>query len=1100
MTTIKKWGHSAFSMKKQNVPIFGNGPGSQGGYVLVTVMVAAFLVASVAYVLSQSSVLSSRMAAADLDRDAARYVAEAGIRHALWLAQRSECSNYPSLVDEPFGAHSYSASPSASSGSPLAFKSVANLDSGATASLKSATYPVYAASESKSVVLQPDPALGKDTWITSGQPGKNAGAHPALPIDDTNERALLQFDLSAIPASAHIDSATISLYAKLVSGSAEVGAYRVTAPWIEGSCGSGGSCIADGATWLTSDGLTAWATPGGEYMGSSESVTVVDASESWFTWDVTAAAAQWHSGATPNYGLLLKVASGTGFDASMQSSDSPDASARPKLTISYSCECGAVCGSGSVVDVPVTSASDDAEESSAFGVMYIDSTDLELAVDGLTSDLAGIRFAAVGVPYGATISNAYVQFQVDESDSGLANLTVHGIAESDTATFTTDNSNISSRPLTISSVNWVPPAWSTPGDRGLDQRTPSLTAIVQELVNQPGWSSDSALGIVISGTGTRTAEAYEGDSSGAPLLHIEFTGGSEASGSVPLLFVVGNTGGPGMTAEELAHQALLESWGYTVEIIDDDASQAEFDAAVANNDVIFTTNDITASRLGTKVVDATIGVVTSEANLSDEFGMASSIGWDSGTAVEINDNGHYVTSPFTTGLLTVLSTNESLAYVTGTLSADLGELASSSSGFGVVTLEAGAAMYGGGNAAGRRIQLPWGGNGFNPNNLNADGLTILKRAIEWGAGAGGALLDFQVAGGNDDAEELSSGGTMYLTSTDLELADNLAASGQPTDIVGIRFTGVTIPQGTAITNAYIQFQVDEVSSGAASLTVEAEAADDAAQFTSTPFNLTSRPRTTAFALWAPPDWTTIGEQGIEQRTVDLSAVIQEVVDRPGWASGNALAVIVSGSGTRTAEAYDGDVAGAPKLHIEYGSGGGAGGGGGGSGDGGGPTSGTFRDEFNTKNSYAGSDGTLNWTTDWLEINESDGAGSGDEALIDDIHKYQLRIRDNDGDGEGVQREADLSGCGSASLSFVYRRDSFDNVNDYVTVDISANGGSSWTELDRLQGPANETTYQSTSYSISSHIAANTRVRFLTSPGLGDIDELYLDDVEITCDP
>ncbi|MDH3643251.1 MAG: LamG domain-containing protein, partial [Gammaproteobacteria bacterium] len=213
-----------------------------------------------------------------------------------------------------------------------------------------------------------------------------------------------------------------------------------------------------------------------------------------------------------------------------------------------------------------------------------------------------------------------------------------------------------------------------------------------------------------------------------------------SAGGSKLLFVVGNVSSPGMTSEELAHQTLIESWGYTVELIDDDASQADFDNAVANNDVVFTTNDITASRLNTKLVNATIGVVTSEDNLSDEFGLSSSIAWESGSVVEINDNSHYITSPFPLGVLTILSGSESLAYVTGTLSPDLGQLASSSSGYGVVTLDAGASMYGGGPAAGRRVQLPWGGNGFDPNNLTTDGSTILQRALEWGAGAGAAAM------------------------------------------------------------------------------------------------------------------------------------------------------------------------------------------------------------------------------------------------------------------------------------------------------------------------------------------------------------------------
>jgi len=46
-------------------------------------------------------------------------------------------------------------------------------------------------------------------------------------------------------------------------------------------------------------------------------------------------------------------------------------------------------------------------------------------------------------------------------------------------------------------------------------------------------------------------------------------------------------------------------------------------------------------------------------------------------------------------------------------------------------------------------------------------------------------------------------------------------------------------------------------------------------------------------------------------------VIQQVVDRPGWASGNAMAFIITGSGHRTADAFEGGAANAPLLHIEY---------------------------------------------------------------------------------------------------------------------------------------------------------------------------------------
>ncbi len=61
----------------------------------------------------------------------------------------------------------------------------------------------------------------------------------------------------------------------------------------------------------------------------------------------------------------------------------------------------------------------------------------------------------------------------------------------------------------------------------------------------------------------------------------------------------------------------------------------------------------------------------------------------------------------------------------------------------------------------------------------------------------------------------------------------------------------------------------------------------------------------------------MGEAGPDQQTPDIASVIQEIVDRGGWNSGNSLVIIITGTGTRTAEAYDGDQAGAPLLHVEY---------------------------------------------------------------------------------------------------------------------------------------------------------------------------------------
>ena len=131
------------------------------------------------------------------------------------------------------------------------------------------------------------------------------------------------------------------------------------------------------------------------------------------------------------------------------------------------------------------------------------------------------------------------------------------------------------------------------------------------------------------------------------------------------------------------------------------------------------------------------------------------------------------------------------------------------------------------------------------------------------------------------------------------------------------------------------------------------------------------------------------------------------------------------------------------------------------------------------------------------MGESDGSTSGDVQVANDESNYQLRIQDNDNGGEDVEREADLSGASSATLTFDYRRQGLDNTNDYVKVEISANGASGpWTEIARFEGGGTDSSYQPFSQDISGYISGNTRIRFISSPDMGNTDIVWFDNVEI----
>ncbi len=131
------------------------------------------------------------------------------------------------------------------------------------------------------------------------------------------------------------------------------------------------------------------------------------------------------------------------------------------------------------------------------------------------------------------------------------------------------------------------------------------------------------------------------------------------------------------------------------------------------------------------------------------------------------------------------------------------------------------------------------------------------------------------------------------------------------------------------------------------------------------------------------------------------------------------------------------------------------------------------------------------------MGESDGATSGDIQILNDESNYQLRICVNENGGEGVEREVDLTGASSAKLFFDYRRQGLDNGNDYVKVEMSANGASGpWTETVRFEGDGTDSGYQSYSQDISGYISGNTRIRFISSLNMGNSDIVWFDNVEI----
>jgi hypothetical protein len=221
------------------------------------------------------------------------------------------------------------------------------------------------------------------------------------------------------------------------------------------------------------------------------------------------------------------------------------------------------------------------------------------------------------------------------------------------------------------------------------------------------------------------------------------------------------------------------------------------------------------------------------------------------------------------------------------------------------------------------------------SGLNLKSVSSLAIGVEGASAAGTLYIDdiglygnaippvneWRIATDADDVEEAVDTGSMDVGSSDLELAYESTGQADP-QLIGLRFPGIAIPKGATITESWVRFQVDEDKGGTepVNLIIEGELSPSPAPFTTAALSVSYRTPTAARVSWSVPDWTVVGDQGPDQTTPDLSAIIQELVDQDGWA-GSAIVLTFRDDpdnpslGIRCAEGGPGDDA--ALLHISY---------------------------------------------------------------------------------------------------------------------------------------------------------------------------------------
>ena len=583
-------------------------------------------------------------------------------------------------------------------------------------------------------------------------------------------------------------------------------------------------------------------------------------------------------------------------------------------TIQQDCTCGGGV-SGTTVCVQIGAGADDAEERNS-GSVSLTSSDLELVEDGGGDQTIGLRFVGLDIPQGANILEADVQFSVDETNGAdPCNLDIYGEDVDDAAVFISSSNNISNRSLTTASVAWSPPAWTGVGDRGADQLTPDIAPVIQEVVDRANYTSSSAIAVIITGTGKRTAESYNGSSADAATLCVTYDLVSYDCPSIQK-----NYGDPCddndvcTINDEIQNDCTCAG---TFQDSDGDGTcdaldicpggpepGSDCDDGDPNTDGEIILPDCTCAvpdcpglggNYGDPCDDNDVCTVDDEIQNdctcagtfqdSDGDGVCDALDIcpgapDPGASCDDNDE----------------------CTIDDEIQADCSCAGTFQDSDGDGTCDANDICPGG----------PEPGTPCDDGDPNTSGETIQQDCTCGGGVAGGTTVCVKIAAGNDDVEERANG-SLSMTSSDLELIND-----NSDQTIGLRFLNLDIPQGSNILNADLQFTVDEVNNtNPCTLDIYGEDADDAAAFVNSNNNVTDRDLTTATVSWSPPDWTAIGDSGADQLTPDLAAIVQEIVDRTNYTSASAIAIIINGNGRRVAESFNGSSNDAAELCVEY---------------------------------------------------------------------------------------------------------------------------------------------------------------------------------------
>ena len=561
--------------------------------------------------------------------------------------------------------------------------------------------------------------------------------------------------------------------------------------------------------------------------------------------------------------------------------------------------------SADTIDIHVSQLSDDAEENTAGTWVSTNINDLEMG-----DKLCGVRFQGVDIPKGAAINRAYIQFTADYARTGPSNLIIWGENNANPATYSDGGGDLlSNRSKTIATVDWNNvPAWNSGGDDGYQQQTPDLKTIVQEYVNMGTWASGNAMAFYIGGNGERVASAYKKAMSlgedRQPLLHIEY------STAVSTTYVSDgnddveedssyNPDGNRLRFKSEMHAGIRfqnVDVPQGAEIIkayieftshNDRSNNCELRIQIEAHDdppAFSSSNKPTDRTFSSQVVDWNPVPWTADnkyqtPDLSDLVQeIVGRPGWNSGRAMAFKIEN-------TAGARRVAKATEHA------------DIAANPTHVPMLYIEYNEGGSGGGKPIITSSSHDVGSSCYEGYSPQADNITI--------SNSGTADLVFTVS---DNASWLTltpSSSSLIPGSSETV---NLFYSTDGLD-PGTYSAQILVSDSNAL-NSPVEINVN-VTVLEYSQPVTCGAVPVYAQNLVNPAILILLDRSGSMGN------NTVAVSTNNPKTPDIRDIIQEIIERDSWASGNAMAFMITGTGTRRAVSYDSNSSLAPLLHVDY---------------------------------------------------------------------------------------------------------------------------------------------------------------------------------------